>query len=82
MDQQPTSQAPTHTDNTNFTCMMDLTGIILRCIQLSESALQHQPLPHLPPTSSCPLPTIPTSTQPEQSLSPQNQHHQFFFEQH
>ena len=79
MDQQPTSQAPTYTDNTNFTCMMDLTGIILWCTQLSESALQHQPLPHLPPTSSCPLPTIPTSTQPEQSLSPQNQHHQFFF---
>jgi len=59
--------------------MMDLTGVIPQCIQPPESALQHQSLPHLPPTSSRPLPTIPTSTQPEQSLSPQynNEQHQF-----
>jgi len=58
---------------------MDLTGVIPQCIQPPESTLQHQSLLHLPPTSSCPLPTIPTSTQPEQSLSPQhnNEQHQF-----
>jgi len=48
-----------------------------QCIQLPENVSQHQPLPHLPSTSSRPLPTIPSSEPQQHSPLTNNAHHRF-----
>ena len=66
MDQSPIPRAPNLPGNPNGTCTMDITVVMPPCIQSSRSAFQHQTPPHLPSLpSSCPLPSIPSTTRVE-----------------
>jgi len=83
MDRLLIPRAPNLPGNPDGTCTMDLTTVMPPCIQSSRSTFWHQTPLHLPSLpSSCPLPSIPSTTRVELHIpsfsSNNNQHHPIY----